>query len=77
MGPEPERGQERQRDPPQMGHMHTYPFFHSGGSRVWRGFLPLILALEKFLNLWQHCGAQVQLPQGAGEKAGCDAISQP
>lgn len=56
-------------------HTHTHPF--RSGSRVWRGSLPLILALQEFLNLGQHCGAQVQLPQGTRKTAVYDAISWP
>lgn len=32
--------------------------------------VPLILALQKLLDLWQDSGAQVQFPQGAGERPG-------
>lgn len=31
--------------------------------------VPLILALQKLLDLRQNRGAQIQLPQGAGERA--------
>lgn len=31
--------------------------------------IPLILALQKFLDLRQNRGAQIQFPQGAGERA--------
>lgn len=72
-----QRGQERE-----SGILHrwgtcTHAYFHSDCSRVWRGSLPLILALQKFLDLGQHCGAQIQLPQGARETAEYDAISHP
>lgn len=71
---EPEKGQELEGS---SINRHTQTYLHSDGSRVWRGSLPLIFALQKFLNLGQHCGAQVQLPQGARETAGYDVISRP
>jgi hypothetical protein len=56
---------------------HTHTPISIDSCRVWRDSLPLILALQQFLDLGQHCGAQVQLPQGARETAGYDASSRP
>lgn len=68
----------KERDLSQMGICtHTHTPISIDSCRVWRDSLPLILALQQFLDLGQHCGAQVQLPQGARETAGYDASSRP
>lgn len=73
---EPERTREGGGDPAQMRRMHTHSYSHRQ-LQGWRDSLPLILALQKFLDLGQNCSAQVQLPQGARETAGYDASSPP